>query len=119
MPQESGAMAVLEDLGRREGADLEVVRTHPDLDFIELGLPGDFWRINASLAVAVAVAAKYLSHMGSHDISETTKFMQSPLPEKLPRGLENARWPGRCETRDHHWIRWLLDGAHTMECIGV
>ncbi|ESZ96886.1 tetrahydrofolylpolyglutamate synthase [Sclerotinia borealis F-4128] len=116
-PQEPGAMAVLEDLARKEGADLQVITTHPDLDCIELGLPGDFQRINASLAIAVA--AKHLSRMGYYDISETAIFMQSPLPEKFRRGLENARWPGRCETRQHQGICWLLDGAHTMESIGV
>ncbi|EKV10727.1 hypothetical protein PDIG_24090 [Penicillium digitatum PHI26] len=116
-PQEPGAMAVLEDLAQTEGVDLQVVTAHPDLDHIELGLAGDFQRINASLAVVVA--AKHLSRMGYNDIPETATLMQSPLPKKFRRGLENARWPGRCETRDHKGIRWLLDGAHTIESIDV
>ncbi|KAB8290224.1 hypothetical protein EYC80_011093 [Monilinia laxa] len=115
VPQEPDAMAVLEDLARKEGADLQVVTTHQDIDFIELGLPGDFQRINASLAITVA--ARHLSRMGC--ISDIANFMQSPLPEKFRRGLENARWPGRCETRQYDGIHWLLDGAHTMESIGV
>lgn len=113
--QEPKAMAVLEDLARKEGADLQVVATHQDIDSIELGLPGDFQRINASLAVAVA--ARHLSRMGC--ISDIANFMQSPLPEKFRRGLEKARWPGRCEMRKHDGIHWLLDGAHTVESIGV
>lgn len=115
--QEPEALAVLEDLAREEGADLQEITIHPDVKSIELGLPGDFQRINASLAVAVA--AKHISRMGYNDIPDTATFMQSPLPEKFRRGLENARWPGRCEMRHHHGIRWLLDGAHTIESIGV
>ncbi|RAL59448.1 hypothetical protein DID88_006821 [Monilinia fructigena] len=41
-PQEPNAMAVLQDLARKEGADLQVVTTHQDIDFIELGPPGRF-----------------------------------------------------------------------------
>ncbi|TGO23878.1 hypothetical protein BPAE_0118g00050 [Botrytis paeoniae] len=117
VPQDPGAMAVLEAVAVYEGADLHVVATHPDLESIELGLQGDFQRINASLAVAVA--AKHLSRMGFSGIADTTTFMQSSLPEKFRRGLEKAQWPGRCETRHNHGIRWLLDGAHTLESIEV
>jgi folylpolyglutamate synthase len=115
--QEPGAMAVLEDLARKEGVDLQVVTVHPDLKHIELGLAGCFQRTNASLALAVA--AQHLSRMGYKDIPDTKTLMQSPLPEKFRRGLENAQWPGRCETRYCNGARWLLDGAHTMESIEV
>ncbi|KAF7927078.1 hypothetical protein EAE99_005409 [Botrytis elliptica] len=57
--------------------------------------------------------------MGFSGIADTATFMQSPLPEKFRRGLEKAQWPGRCETRLNHGIRWLLDGAHTIESIEV
>ncbi|ATZ57206.1 hypothetical protein BCIN_14g03670 [Botrytis cinerea B05.10] len=116
-PQDPEAMAVLKTTAAYEGVDLHVVATHPDLESIELGLRGDFQRINASLAVAVA--AKHLCRMGFSGIAETTTFMKSPLPEKFRRGLEKAQWPGRCETRHNHGIRWLLDGAHTIESIEV
>ncbi|TGO40490.1 hypothetical protein BHYA_0036g00230 [Botrytis hyacinthi] len=116
-PQEPAAMAVLEAVAINEGADLHVIATHPDIESIELGLQGDFQRINASLAVAVV--AKHLYRMGFSGITDTATFMQSPLPEKFRRGLEKAQWPGRCETRHNHGIRWLLDGAHTLESIGV
>ncbi|TEY31142.1 hypothetical protein BOTCAL_0820g00010 [Botryotinia calthae] len=116
-PQDPEAMAVLKAIALYEGADIHVVATHPDLESVELGLQGDFQRINASLAVAVA--AKHLSRMGFSGIADTTTLMQSPLPEKFRRGLEKAQWPGRCETRYNHGIRWLLDGAHTMESIEV
>ncbi|KAF7887544.1 hypothetical protein EAF00_009838 [Botryotinia globosa] len=116
-PQDPAAMAVLEAIAVREGADLHVVATHPDLESIELGLEGDFQRTNASLAVAVT--AEHLSRMGFSGIADTATFMRAPLSEKFRRGLEKAQWPGRCETRHNHGIRWLLDGAHTLESIGV
>ncbi|KAJ5752260.1 hypothetical protein N7520_009177 [Penicillium odoratum] len=112
-PQAPEAMTVLEDLARIEGADLHVIGIHPDLTEIELGLAGDFQRINASLAIAIA--STHLSRMGYKGIPEMKIGTQFPLPERFRRGLENARWPGRCDIRDCLGIRWLLDGAHTMD----
>ena len=117
VPQEPAALAILQELATKENVDLRVVTTHPDLKHIDLGLAGDFQRINASLAVAVA--AEHLSRMGYENIPEIETLALSPLPDKFRRGLERAQWPGRCETRDHLGSRWLLDGAHTMESIEV
>ncbi|KAF7590507.1 hypothetical protein BBP40_002804 [Aspergillus hancockii] len=117
VPQEPSAMAVLEEQARKEGVDLQVINVHPDLEHLELGLKGDFQRINASLAMAVAAA--HLRHMGCKEIPETSALMQSPLSDKFRRGLINAQWPGRCEMRNALGVRWLLDGAHTIESIGV
>lgn len=116
-PQEPGALATLQELAVKENIDLRVVTTHPDLEHIDLGLAGDFQRINASLAVAVA--AEHLSRMGYENMPDIDTLFSSPLPDKFRRGLEQAHWPGRCETRDHLGSRWLLDGAHTMESIEV
>ena len=117
IPQEPGALATLQELATKENIDLRVVTTHPDLEHIDLGLAGDFQRINASLAVAVA--AEHLSGMGYENMPDIETLFQSPLPDQFRRGLERAHWPGRCETRDHLGSRWLLDGAHTMESIEV
>lgn len=117
VPQEPGALATLQELAVKENIDLRVVTTHPDLEHIDLGLAGDFQRINASLAVAVA--AEHLSRMGFENMPDIDTLFSSPLPDKFRRGLEQAHWPGRCETRDHLGSRWLLDGAHTMESIEV
>ncbi|KAJ5525762.1 tetrahydrofolylpolyglutamate synthase [Penicillium frequentans] len=114
-PQEPGALTTLQELAAKERIDLRVVTIHPDLEHIDLGLAGDFQRINASLAVAVA--AEHLSRMGYKNMPDIDALFSSPLPDKFRRGLEQAHWPGRCETRDHLGSRWLLDGAHTMESI--
>ncbi|KAE8135136.1 tetrahydrofolylpolyglutamate synthase [Aspergillus pseudotamarii] len=115
VPQEPKALATLQELATKENVDLRVVTAHPDLEHIDLGLAGDFQRINASLAVAVA--AEYLSRRGYKNMPDIETLGLSPLPDKFRRGLERAQWPGRCETRDHLGSRWLLDGAHTMESI--
>lgn len=116
-PQEPGALATLQELATKENIDLRVVTTHPDLKHVDLGLAGDFQRINASLAVAVA--AEHLSRMGYQNMPDFETLFLSPLPAKFRRGLERAQWPGRCETRNHRGSRWLVDGAHTMESIDV
>lgn len=113
--QEPSAMAVLEEQARKEGVDLQVINVHPELEHVELGLKGDFQSINASLAIAIAAA--HLRLMGCREIPETSALMQSPLPDKFLRGLINAQWPGRCEMRNALGVRWLLDGAHTIESI--
>ena len=118
VPQEPGALAVLQELAAKENAELRVVTTHPDLKHIGLGLAGDFQQINASLAVAVA--AEHLSQMGYENMPKVEETLGlSPLPEEFRRGLERAQCMGRCETRNHLGSQWLIDGAHTMESIGV
>lgn len=117
VPQEPGALAVLQELAAKENAELRVVTTHPDLKHIGLGLAGDFQQINASLAVAVA--AEHLSRMGYENMPKSETLGLSPLPDKFRRGLERAQCMGRCETRDHLGSQWLIDGAHTMESIEV
>jgi folylpolyglutamate synthase len=43
-----------------------------------------------------------------------------PLSKPYIDGLQNVRWPGRCQTvpdPDHKGITWFLDGAHTSESL--
>ncbi|KIM94584.1 hypothetical protein OIDMADRAFT_60365 [Oidiodendron maius Zn] len=102
---------------RRRAAErnvcLQVISRHPDIDIMPLGLAGDFQKINASLAIAVA--ADHLRQMGYLDVPHD--IMDAPLPEKFRRGLSDASWPGRCETRWKNGVAWCLDGAHTVESI--
>ena len=44
-------------------------------------------------------------------------FAPNPLPHKFVHGLQNVRWPGRCEIRHEPNIAWHIDGAHTLESI--
>lgn len=42
------------------------------------------------------------------------------LPDSFSKGLEQARWPGRCQTvvdPRREKLIWYLDGAHTVESL--
>ncbi|GLB12542.1 hypothetical protein AtubIFM57258_010224 [Aspergillus tubingensis] len=115
IPQAPGATATLQKIAAEVGAPLTIVPVHPEVETMELGLAGDFQKINASLAIAVA--ATHLRNMGYSDIPED--ITSAPLPEKFRRALETASWPGRCETRDCRSGRFHLDGAHTVESMDL
>ena len=73
-----------------------------------VGLSGAHQYQNASLAIALAGA--FLRGANVKD----------PTPESFTSGLQDARWPGRCQTvLDSRLprITWYLDGAHTAESI--
>lgn len=43
-----------------------------------------------------------------------------PIPNDFVAGLENAKWPGRCQTvldPNYSSTTWYLDGAHTDESL--
>ena len=44
-------------------------------------------------------------------------YTATSLPPEFIHGLENVRWPGRCETRHESNISWHIDGGHTLESI--
>ncbi|ETI29147.1 hypothetical protein G647_01600 [Cladophialophora carrionii CBS 160.54] len=107
-PQE--AKEVMEKVAREKGCHLEYVKPMPKIETgdYKLGLQGEFQKINATLALEVAW--KWLRDQGfkSHD----REFFL-----KVRNGLQNVRWPGRCDTRTERGIKWYVDGAHTLESI--
>lgn len=75
------------------------------------GLAGEHQVQNANLAVHLA--QKFLQ------IQDGTK-PESPLSHLYIKALENAKWPGRCQTimdPKHLDTTWFLDGAHTKESL--
>jgi folylpolyglutamate synthase len=117
-PQPESAIQVLLKRAEEKGAELRVVEDHPDLrkgNQIKLGLAGDFQRLNASLAVAVA--GEFLRRAGFSSLP--TDVLTEPLPEEFRKGLERTRLQGRCETRYEQNISWHIDGGHTLESIRV
>lgn len=113
VPQEEGALKVLQDRAKERKAEFVVLdpSVSPVKD-LKLGLPARFQYINATLAVGLA--KEHLIKLGVPDINLDP---QSALPEKFVKGLENASWPGRCQTLEEGNITWYLDGAHTKESI--
>ena len=80
---------------------------------VKLGIPGQVQQSNASLAIALVQKHLKLLSLPALEITSTT------LPPEIIAGLENARWPGRCETRVEKDITWYCDGAHTAESIAA
>ena len=78
-----------------------------------MGIPGQVQLGNASLAIALVQ-----QHLKSLDIP-APEITSTTLPSEITTALENARWPGRCETRVEGTITWYCDGAHTAESIAA
>ena len=78
-----------------------------------LGIPGQVQKINASLAIALVQ-----EHLKSLDLP-SPEITPNTLPPVIVKALENARWPGRCETRVENDVTWYCDGAHTAESIAA
>ncbi|KAI4094590.1 MAG: hypothetical protein L6R37_007207 [Teloschistes peruensis] len=108
VPQLPAAQAVLEDRAMERSVKLHTVRENPFVAGIQLGLEAPFQRSNASLAVKLAMA--YLRNHHGEELGS------NPL-QKFVRGLEQVRWPGRCETRREDGIAWHIDSGHTLESI--
>ncbi|KAI4727160.1 FolC bifunctional protein [Aureobasidium sp. EXF-10728] len=112
-PQPEEAIRVLHERAAERNTDLQVVKIHPELDNIKLGLAADFQKTNAS--VAIAAAAAYLRRVGVEDLPTPTY-----LPTLFRKGLENVHLGGRCETRTDTTtqnLKWHIDGGHTLESI--
>ncbi|KAK5992712.1 Folylpolyglutamate synthase [Cladobotryum mycophilum] len=72
-------------------------------------LKGDFQKRNQALAV-MAVS----EHLG---MSSSPATALENIPDKMVRGLREARLRGRCEVVDNGDVVWLLDGAHTKDSL--
>jgi len=94
-----------------KASEFNVVSTIPGLSDVKLGLAGAHQILNATLAVHLA--RSFISSKGSAPSAEV-------LSPDFVRGLENARWPGRCQTVPDPAFSnttWYMDGAHTLESI--
>ncbi|ORY80984.1 Mur ligase [Protomyces lactucae-debilis] len=110
--QPTEAMEVLEKrAAERQVTSFNVVPIHPALDTVSLGVGGNVQRINASLAIALANA--YLTTQGVDENLGRT------LPKEFIDGLEQVRWPGRCERKVVDSVEYCLDGGHTTASLQV
>ncbi|KAF2132103.1 FolC bifunctional protein [Dothidotthia symphoricarpi CBS 119687] len=116
-PQKEEAMTVLRERAAEKGTSLHVINVHPALanNEVKLGLSAFFQKVNAS--VAIAAAAAHLRALGHVSIPDPTTSAHIDLPPEFIRGLEQVRWPGRCEIRREKHVAWHLDGGHTLESI--
>jgi folylpolyglutamate synthase len=116
VPQPAAAMEVLQKRASEAKCELTPVPVRPGIadGKIKLGLAGEFQKSNASLAVVTA--AKHLTKLGVVGIPDPIENL-GLMTREFHLGLENVRWPGRCDLRHEGKISWCLDGAHTLESI--
>ncbi|GMG21500.1 unnamed protein product [Ambrosiozyma monospora] len=111
--QPEEAMKVIEERAlEKKASRFTIVRNRSEVNELKLGLNGEFQYQNASMAVALCEA--HLSKLGfeiDHD-NLSTEFVA---------GLEQAKWPGRCQIlpdpKKQDELTWFIDGAHTKESI--
>ncbi|CAN3486275.1 folylpolyglutamate synthase [Diutina catenulata] len=116
------SMQVVEERAQeKQVSELVVVNADDTLaEDQKLGLPGDFQRQNAALAVRLADA--HLRKLGVPDlVSYSDDSSVDSLPSQFVDGLAQAEWPGRCQkisdAPGYEHINWYIDGAHTLESI--
>jgi folylpolyglutamate synthase len=75
----------------------------------KLGLEGEFQKVNATIAVAVA-----------QQFLRKANFLFGPADYQICLdGLANTKWPGRCDVRHEPGTKWCIDGGHTLDSIKV
>ncbi|KAL8727331.1 MAG: hypothetical protein Q9166_006099 [cf. Caloplaca sp. 2 TL-2023] len=111
VPQALAAQKVLERRAKEKSLHLETVPNNSLLSNIKLGLEAPFQHSNASLAIMLADARLRMLP------NPPTINPSHELPSEFIRGLEQVRWPGRCEIRHEKGIAWHIDSGHTLESI--
>ncbi|KAI0796609.1 FolC bifunctional protein [Abortiporus biennis] len=112
---EEGLRVLRERATELKASEFIVAPFIPGLTDIKLGLHGVHQYQNANLAVHLA--RRFLRAKSS---SPNTDFETETLPESFIKGLQEAKWPGRCQEvvdPKHPDTLWLLDGAHTKESL--
>uniref|UniRef100_K3WXR8 tetrahydrofolate synthase n=1 Tax=Globisporangium ultimum (strain ATCC 200006 / CBS 805.95 / DAOM BR144) TaxID=431595 RepID=K3WXR8_GLOUD len=90
----------------------------PDGKTSVLGMRGDYQRVNAGLAVALA--STWLKQRRGEPLSESFDYSQL-LEPAVRDGLKNAFWPARSHLMEDldHYTRFYIDGAHTLKSLEV
>lgn len=90
----------------------------------KLGINGDFQKVNASLATALAI--NHINKIANEGIFLKTESKNGmtywdskmKVPEFIKEGLQDCKWEGRCQTiHEADYKTWYLDGAHTIDSI--
>jgi folylpolyglutamate synthase len=116
-PQPESALKVLHERAQERKTELLEVPRYTALGQIQLGLHGEFQKINAS--VAIAICASHLQKLGYSGLPDP-RDKDAALPAEFIAGLEQVHLGGRCEVRpDAHQqgLTWYVDGGHTLESI--
>lgn len=117
--QPEEALAVLRERAKERKTDLHVVPIHKTVNSIQLGLHGEFQKLNASLAIAIS--ALHLGRLGFSGLPDPFD-PNADLPQEFVTGLESTKLGGRCDMRPDSQkaaLTWYIDGGHTLESIDV
>ncbi|KAF9076800.1 FolC bifunctional protein [Rhodocollybia butyracea] len=109
---EEGMQVLIERAKELKASDFTVTSNLPEIGSIKLGLAGSHQVGNAVLAVHLARSFLRQSDPQYQNIKT--------LPPSFVDGLQNTKWPGRCQTvidPAHPKLTWYLDGAHTVESL--
>jgi folylpolyglutamate synthase len=112
VPQPAEGLEVLRQRANElHSSEFLVVPEVEGISGLKLGLPGKHQYQNANLAVHLA--RKFLKQQAQIEPDTT-------LSEIYVNALQNAKWPGRCQTvpdPKYPDRTWFLDGAHTLESL--
>lgn len=120
--QEPAAMRTLEECAAETRTPLFKVpgidAFGPEGSACRLGMQGDYQRVNAGLAVALASTWLRAKRHGG-DVAVTGADYASMLEPVVREGLRLAFWPGRSHLMDDaaHQTRYYIDGAHTLRSL--
>jgi len=108
---EEGMESLEKQAKDRKASSFTIVPPTPGLSQMKLGLAGVHQYQNANLAV----------HLVHEFLRVKAPLIASTTwSAAIVEGLQNARWPGRCQTipdpQDQN-ITWFLDGAHTVDSL--
>ena len=112
-------MHILHERAREANKALMAIPTRTDIatGTVPISLEGEFQKVNASMAVAIASAWMQQREVPALDLPGPGT--EDPLPEEFKAGLKKAKWPGRCEVRQDRGnnVVWYIDGGHTLESV--
>ncbi|KAI8905914.1 Mur ligase [Gorgonomyces haynaldii] len=113
-PQDPEAIRVIEERAKENSVQALYKINEKDIEEMkqyQIGLQGEHQLMNA------AVAKKLVDHW---TLEMRKRGMPLENDESFVKGLQQTRWPGRCQTfvsKDYPQVSWLLDGAHTAESL--
>lgn len=121
---------IRERASEKQVAEFQIVKVHPAIKMVKLGIAGEVQSINASLATAMFLSYLRKLKIPIYDEEDQYKMENSDVPKdisqisnfpkKIIKGLEAAHIDGRSQilkdkTLDN--LTWFIDGSHTVESI--
>lgn len=103
------------------------VHTVPAFDYYKFPDETQFLRIasnpmvklNASLAIQLSYDWIRKNPLKITDQNLLSRINGPTLPSVIVDGLMNCYWPGRCQALVHRGNTIYIDGAHTIDSLGI